>query len=257
MIERRSLSVFARPPQLSPRTSLYGVLQFLLRRFNSLRRALHTPHLADSQLKELNEVSELASHPSDINEHLPTIFVEALLLKPKLIVELGVRAGSSTFVLERAARLCGASLVSVDLQDCSTISAYANWHFVQGDDVLFSQHFEEFCRHHGIFPSVDLLFVDTSHYYDHTVQEIAAWFPRLSSRGKVIFHDTNSRLVGKRKDGCFELAWDNQRGVIRAIEEYLGIRIDETQEGIYCARGWLVRQVPNSNGLTIMDRVSE
>jgi cephalosporin hydroxylase len=219
-----------------------------------MRRALLPCRPIDSQWKELREIRELASHANDINEHLETMFVESMLFQPKLIVELGVRGGVSTFVFERAAKLCNAAVISVDIEDCSAISSYPNWHFFRGDDVEFARHFQDFCHQRGILPCIDLLFVDTSHYYEHTVQEIQAWFPLLSSRARVLFHDTNSRLIGRRKDGCFALAWDNDRGVIRAIEEYVGIQIDERREGTHYSRGWLVRHTPFCNGLTILDR---
>jgi cephalosporin hydroxylase len=194
--------------------------------------------------------------PSDVDEHLELMFLEALLSKPQLIVELGVRGGASTFAFGRAARCYGSTLISADLDDCSSISPGANWHFYRGDDIEFAERFSEFCKQRSVQPSIDLLFIDTSHYYEHTVQEIAAWFPLLSARAKVICHDTNLRLVGPRKDGCFALAWDNQRGVIRAIEEFLGIHIDERRECTAYASGWLVRHWPNCNGLTILDRLS-
>ncbi len=123
-------------------------------------------------------------------------------------------------------------------------------------DIELAKRFPEFCKQRSVQPSIDLLFIDTSHYYDHTVQEIEAWFPMLSPRAKVMFHDTNLRLVGLRKDGCFALAWDNQRGVIRAIEDFLGIHIYERRERTAHASGWLVRHWPNCNGLTILDRLS-
>jgi hypothetical protein len=70
-----------------------------------------------------------------------------------------------------------------------------------------------------------------------------------------MFHDTNMRLIGPRRDGCFQSSWDNERGVIHAIEEYLGIKIDETKERVEYAKGWLVRHRPNCNGFTILDRL--
>lgn len=120
----------------------------------------------------------------------------------------------------------------------------------------FAGRFLEFCRGKGITPLIDLLFIDTSHYYEHTVQEIKAWLPFVSARGKVIFHDTNLKVLGPRRDGCFQLSWDNQRGVIRAIEEYLGVAIDENKDFSDQFGDWMVRHWPNCNGLTIMDRIA-
>jgi cephalosporin hydroxylase len=248
----------SRVPLLPKRGSLAWFTHSLLRLNNSLRRALFpSRQLTLSRSKELAEIRKFASTPSDINEHLESMFAEALVLRPKLIVELGVRGGTSTFVFERVAGLCEASIVSVDIEDCSSISSYPQWHFFRGDDVAFANQFKDFCRQRSLSSRIDLLFIDTSHYYDHTIEEIRAWFPLLSPRAKVIFHDTNMKLVGPRKDRCFELSWNNDRGVIRAIEEYLGIGIDETTETMEYAKGWLIRHTPKCNGLTIMDRVSD
>lgn len=232
------------------------MLRVLLRIYNSGRRALVPGGIVTAASKHLLQLRTLAATPSDINEHLECMFVEALLLQPRLIVELGVRGGTTTAVFEHVAELCRASIVSVDLDDCSRVSANPHWHFFRGDDVYFAQLFPDFCRSKGIVPAIDLLFIDTSHYYEHTVQEIDAWFPLLSARAKVIFHDTNMRLVGPRKDGCVQLSWDNDRGVVRAIEERLGIRIAETEEFTDLSYGWLVRHWPNCNGLTILDRIA-
>jgi cephalosporin hydroxylase len=229
-------------------------LQKVLRQYNRLRHFLSV-RPADTDFRELAEIRSHASTLTDIDEHLELMFIEGLLRAPKLIVELGVRSGASTCVFERVARCCGSVLISADLEDCSGISSYSRWHFHQGDDVAFAALFPKFCGVRDIAPSIDLLFMDTSHYYDHTVEEIAAWFPLLSPSAKVIFHDTNLRAIGPRKDGCFALGWDNQRGVIRAIEEFLGIKIDEQKEVVKQGNGWLVRHWPNCNGLTILDRL--
>jgi cephalosporin hydroxylase len=169
-------------------------------------------------------------------------------------VELGVRGGASTFVFERAARKVDAAIISVDLEDCSSASRFPNWHFFRGDDIAIAHQFTDYCRQRTINPSIDLLFIDTSHYYDHTLQEIESWFPLLNRRAKVIFHDTNLRTIGLRNDGCFQLSWDNERGVIRAIEEYLGTRIDERRDCCEISGEWIVRHWHNCNGLTILDR---
>src|SRR5258708_24796497 len=67
---------------------------------------------------ELDEIFQRAQARTDIRDHLVPMFVETMEMEPQLIVELGVRTGESTFVFERVARLCGARLVSVDIDDC-------------------------------------------------------------------------------------------------------------------------------------------
>jgi predicted ThiF/HesA family dinucleotide-utilizing enzyme len=37
---------------------------------------------------------------------------------------------------------------------------------------------------------VDLLFIDTSHYYEHTLQELRTYVPRVRPGGTVLMHDT-------------------------------------------------------------------
>src|SRR5690348_10576206 len=91
-----------RPPLLPSRTSFQGLIQTLLSGYNALRRVFVRPAPSNSSLTELQEIRARASHPNDINEHLEAMFVESLLLQPKLIVELGVRSGVSTFIFERA-----------------------------------------------------------------------------------------------------------------------------------------------------------
>ena len=249
---RAGSSPVSRPPLNLPPGS---ISRRVCRLYNRFRRAAFPRQLRASGFKELDEIRRFAARSSDIDEHLELMFTETLLLRPKLVVELGVRDGASTFVFERAAALCAATLVSVDIDDCSGVAHYSRWHFFRGDDVAFAARFHDFCRVRSIAPSIDLLFIDTSHYYEHTVREIESWFPLLSPTAKVMFHDTNMRVAGPRRDGCIQLSWNNHRGVTRAIEEYLHTRIDETKEGIQYISGWLIRHVPYCNGFTILDRV--
>ena len=94
----------------------------------------------------LQEISERSLQGTPINDHLITLFNEALQINPKTIVELGVEFGESTFVLERVARLSEAKLISLDIQDCSRISTYDGWIFVQQDDIQFAARFPEWCK---------------------------------------------------------------------------------------------------------------
>jgi len=253
---RRLTQTPAETTALRPIEGSRGFKGWLAGKYNRLHRALHPPAAVPAQSQELQEIRQRALTPGDIDEHLELMFTEALLQRPKLIVELGVRGGVIMFVFERVARRFDSRIVSVDIDNCSEISSYERWRFVQADDVEFAARFPKFCKQMGIECSIDLLFIDTSHYYEHTTQEIKAWFPLLSPCAKVIFHDTNLRVIGPRKDGSVQLSWDNERGVIRALEDHLGIRIPEAENFEEIASGWLVRHWPNCNGLTILDRIS-
>lgn len=214
------------------------------------------PVEVSSEIPELQEIEQKALLPTDISDHLPTLFREAMEMSPRLIVELGVRGGESTFVFERVARLCESHLVSVDIDDCLRASPYKDWVFVQKDDTVFAGEFREFCRERGLPEKIDVLFIDTSHLYEHTVEEIRLWFPHLAERCKVLFHDTNLRLVGHRKNGQLLRGMDSQRSVIRAIEEYLGCTLQEEQDFNRVCGDWSVSHFANCNGLTILKRLT-
>ncbi len=215
----------------------------------------HRPEARSSKLRELNEIYEYARTRSDINDHLSNLFVEGMSARPGLIVELGVRGGSSTFVLERVARLSGSKMVSCDYDDCSKSCQWSAWIFVQGDDVAFGKSFPDWCAARGMSPAIDLLYIDTSHLYEHTVQEIEAWFPHLSDMAKVIFHDTNMGQIYPHRDGSYGWGWDNHRGVIASIEKKLGANFDEKKAFEEVVNGWLVKHDPVCNGMTVLTRL--
>jgi hypothetical protein len=217
-------------------------------------RSRRTP--AAAGFPELEAIQQRAMARNGMSDHLVPLFLESLGAGPSLIVELGVRGGESTFVLERTARLCQSTLVSVDIEDCSRASTYPEWIFVKADDIEFAQRFPAWCDERGLVPSIDVLFLDTSHEFEHTRQEITHWFPLLSERAKVFFHDTNLRRYYVRKDGSLGRAWDNQRGVIRAIEDYFGTSFDETKDFVALRGGWLVKHSARCLGFTILERVA-
>lgn len=209
-----------------------------------------------SDLKEWNEITAHATKRSDINEHLSTLFSEGITIHPKLVVELGVRTGESTFVFEKVAKFCDSVLISVDLDPCIRFSSWTKWWFVQQDDIPFAKEFPNFCKEKNINTKIDLLFIDTSHLYEHSLAEIASWFPLLADKCKVIFHDTNMQEVFHRNDKSIGLGWNNNRGVIRAIEEYFNTSFDETKNFKTIINGFLITHYSNCSGLTILERIN-
>ncbi len=206
-------------------------------------------------LKEFADVVERARIKTDVNDHLVPLFLEAIALRPRLIVELGVRGGETAFVLERVAGLCKSHLVLVDIDDCPNLDSGPDTFFVHSDDIAFSGRFREWCKDYAIEPRIDILHIDTSHLYEHTVKEIENWFPFLSRGAIVFFHDTNLSAVFRRRDGSMGRGWNNDRGVIRAIEDFLDAPLNEKAgfEGI--TNGWLVKHDPCCNGFTTLARL--
>lgn len=200
-----------------------------------------------------------SKNQSDISDHLSTLFYHVMEAQPRLIVELGTRGGESTRVLLAVARLARSRVLSVDIEDCRSLDLEQGvpWEFIQSDDVAFAVEFPRWCAQRDLPPKADALFIDTSHRYEHTKSELAAWVPHLADDGVLILHDTNMGAgTYSRLDGTVDLGWDNQRGVIRAIEEFLGTHYDENRFFTDVRNGFLILHYPYCNGLTILKRMT-
>ncbi len=210
-----------------------------------------------SDNEDINLIRQKAEKLTDINEHLETIYNLTVKQEPKLIVELGVRGGESTFVFEMAAKKSNAYLLSVDIEDVDFSCDYDKWLFYKGDDIKLGNNFFSFADKNNLPNKIDVLFIDTSHQYEHTVLEIKTWFPHLADNCLVIFHDTNISTIFKRKGGTIGGGWNNNRGVIRAIEEYLNTKLNEKEEFQITINDFNVTHYPYCNGLTVLEKVSE
>ncbi len=126
---------------------------------------------------------------------------------------------------------------------------------MKANDVEFGKSgFREWCRNRSIEPAVDVLFVDTSHGHDHTKNEIEVWSKYLSDNGTMIFHDTNMGAMYARNDGSIDFGWYNNRGVIRAIEEFVGRRYNEKSFFCDVTPAYTLIHFPNCNGLTVVKK---
>lgn len=118
------------------------------------------------------------TQPSDIVDHLPTLHGAAATAAT--VIELGVRRGVSS-VAFLAGLPAGGRLHSVDVNRAPFV--HPSWEFIQGDDLdpaVIAQ----------LPPACDVLFIDTSHTYSHTLDELATWAPTVRSGGVILLHDT-------------------------------------------------------------------
>ena len=158
---------------------------------------------------------------SDIYKHLPRLYeLAASKLFPE-ILELGVRGGNSTMAFLKAIQDRGGKLTSVDIEDMGyPIHDYypqKNWEFIKTDDNQYHELLQE---------KYDVIFIDTSHQYDHTYRELVLYAPHLREDGFIIMHDTVS---------CPD--------VLRAIRVwYNGFR----------DQGWKLRTFSDNNGLAVI-----
>lgn len=149
---------------------------------------------------------------SDIQGHLAFLHHQVTRRPGARVLELGVRSGVSTAVLLDAADLAKGHLWSVDLEPPRVPSWWpltGRWTLTVGDDldgdVLAQQP-----------TGVDVLLLDTSHTYDHTLAELDAYVPRMRPGGLVCCHDTE--LVGHDAGGMGVTGPDGP--VRRALDDY-------------------------------------
>ncbi len=142
---------------------------------------------------------------TDIHQHLAMLYALVVSLKAKVVIELGVRGGESTVALLEGVGATEGRLISVDLNPCESTRRIVQdynlserWTFTQSDDLEFGRNWDR-------SQFVDLVFIDTSHLYEHTKKEIEVFEPLVRPGGILAFHDTVTF----------------QSGVLAPIEEFL------------------------------------
>lgn len=215
--------------------------------------------------KDFEEIRELQVQHARIaiSAVLQNIYEWGMKAKPKHIVELGVSKETlANKVLTMIAKRFDSTFISCDLFDFNTVNSYSKWFFVQAHDIDFAKVYLEYCASIGAGPWIDLLFVDTDEKYLHTKEEIKFWYPFLENRCMVMWRCTNLKKELIYPGGLkTNLGWDNQRGVIRALEEYHkttfneGIEFEQKlMDQIALSGFWEMKHYPWGAGLTILRR---
>jgi hypothetical protein len=159
-------------------------------------------------------------------EHIPFGMFLVALARPRMIVELGTQAGDSYCAFCQAVAELG-----LDAR-CHAVDTWEGDQHIgpYGPEVL-----AELRAHHdplyGAFSrlnastfekavaafsdgSIDILHIDGTHTYDTVRKDFETWLPKMSSRGVVLFHDTNVRESGF---GVWKL-WDELRSRYPHVE---------------------------------------
>ncbi len=123
--------------------------------------------------------------PTDIHEHLQTLHMLTIELNLKNILELGTRTGESTIALLSATKELGGKMTSVDVDPCQEVKEKVKqlnlegyWNFIQHDDLKLEWN-----------QQIDHLFIDTSHTYEHTIEEFKKFEPFVRKGGLITLHD--------------------------------------------------------------------
>ncbi|MFZ5953842.1 MAG: CmcI family methyltransferase [Candidatus Dependentiae bacterium] len=198
---------------------------------------------------------------TDISSHIPALFTYTLLLNPNLIVEAGVRGGQSTKPFYQALQLCSATMIGLDIEPsyAAAYNALKNTLFIHMDDLNFVNYYQN--SDYKNTP-IDLIFIDTSHLYEHTLAEIKMFVPLLNTQGIIAFHDSNVTPLPNhsfmRINGTTDSAPGNTRGVTQALKEYFALEFNEhyyvNTTFIKDGNTWHMVHYPFCNGLTFLQK---
>jgi len=197
-----------------------------------------------SKIKETYEA--LCKIPSDINEHLPTLYRYALMCD--CITEFGVRNGVSTWAFLAAKPI---SLDSYDFcryRDITKIIEAAD-----REDLSFAFHCDDVLD--VDIEKTDLLFIDTFH---HPLQLRKEFIKHADKVNKyIILHDT---FTHRRIN---EQLWPDERKALqersKSEQEYDGFPNTgiwpEIVKFLYDHNEWSIKEIySNNNGLTILEK---
>lgn len=123
----------------------------------------------------------LLGEDTDVRDHLPRFAELVKELNAQHVIELGVRSGVSTVAFLYALEETGGHLTSVDISPGPQIES-SRWTFIQSDDLapeLLAQ----------LWPAA-IVFIDTSHHYEHTLAELRTYRPLVEPGGAILCHDT-------------------------------------------------------------------
>jgi len=164
--------------------------------------------------------------PSDIYLHVERMADLVVERNAQHVIELGTRTGVSTIAWLHGLHQTGGRLTSVDLDAKPPIGEWSHWTYVQGDDLDTAVI--------GFLEPADIVFIDTSHHYLHTVRELHTYRWLVKPGGIIVCHDTElARPEGETDPRPFP--------VRRAIEQFTA----ET--------GMAWHNFPECNGLGIID----
>jgi hypothetical protein len=167
--------------------------------------------------------------PSDINEHLETLYEYAK--ECETIAEFGIRWVCSSYALAYAKPK---KLICVDILNHENINKFID--LCKKENINAEFHLADTKTYD--LEEVDMLFIDTLHTFEQLTTELAIHPPKVKKY--LIFHDTISY---GHKDEMSGLTGENH-GLVPAISNFLKNNSDWKE----------VKTYTNNNGLTILER---
>lgn len=187
------------------------------------------------------------TYESDISNHIPALFCHCVSVNPEVIVEAGIRWGDgSTIALRVAKEVTNAFLIGIDINDCSQFyRTMSNACFLHMNDLDLPAHFNNIPLKKK---SIDFAFIDTTHFYDHTMKELALFESMLSEQGILALHDTNPVPT-------------DPHGVRDALRDYFNLTFDVNKYHVQIIEKnnyyWKFVHYPFCNGMSIIQRLGK
>jgi len=131
-------------------------------------------------------ITNLERRKTDISDEVRVLYEAVLRLKPAVCIEAGTRQGESTTAIMAALDQTGGELHSVDISETTVprwLKRHPKWNFTHGDATLFGKAW---------IGKADFIFIDTSHWFRETLEELEAFLPLLEVGGESYWHDTNA-----------------------------------------------------------------
>jgi len=192
-------------------------------------------HLEEVLNRSLTETGET---------HFPLVmmfFSLVITLRPKKILELGVRSGGSTYPLLCGAKTVNSHLTSIDLRpvefDCPK-DLVPYWTFIQSDSIKFLEQNTD---------NYDLIYIDDWHAYPHVKRELELVEKICNQNTLILMHD----LMAMNAPNYFlpdSPAWDNgefaKGGPFQAVNELN-------------RKEWEWMTLPVSHGLTLLKKIPQ
>lgn len=196
-----------------------------------------------------NKFSQKCLEPSDINEHLPTLYTYAK--ECTHITECGVRSVVSSYAFANALKdKKNNKLIQVDLNSNSNVINFQNECKNEGVNIVFYQMSDLVCP----IENTEILFIDTWHVYGHLKRELDRWHSSVSKY--IIMHDTT---IDEWWGETLRVGWNAEQQ-----SKATGIPVEEINKGLWYAIDEFLQFHPewklenryyNNNGLTVLKRV--